>query len=69
MTCPDRPDSLDLLLAGEPLAPEADGAARAHAEACDACSAEVALAAHIDAAFAARRTATAPPELIAAALA
>ena len=69
MTCPDRPDALDLLLAGEPPAPEASGEARAHAAACDACAAELALARRIDAALAARREVSAPPALVAAALA
>ena len=65
MNCPNRPTDLDLLLAGEPT----DARVREHAETCTACASEVALARQIDAALASRRTVTAPPEVIAAALA
>ncbi|MEM6326175.1 MAG: hypothetical protein AAF791_03570 [Bacteroidota bacterium] len=65
MTCPDRPSDLDLLLAGEPV----DDHVRAHAEACETCAEEVALDAKITSALRSRRAVTAPPGLVAAALA
>ncbi len=65
MTCPDRPHDLDLLLAGEPTAP----GVQAHLDGCATCAAEAALARRIDAALASHRAVSAPPEVIAAALA
>ncbi|OZC02634.1 hypothetical protein [Rubricoccus marinus] len=65
MTCPDRPHDLDLLLAGEPTAPDV----QTHLDVCETCAAEAALARRVDSVFAARGAVTAPPALIEAALA